>query len=213
MKDSIHNYIQSCSQCCKFNVRRQKPPGLLQSIEPPAEVFQVLGLDLWGPAPVSTNDNKYVLVITDRLSGYVIAKAAPTNTAQTTAQILMENVILIHGAPDKIITDQGQHFNNELIHVLTSLIGSKHLFSTPYHPQTNGQTERFTATFATQLSKYCNEDKADWDAYLSSVVYAYNHTQHRSTEFPPYQLAFGRLPRNPFDAPRSEFKFTRPNDH
>ncbi|CAF4447474.1 unnamed protein product [Didymodactylos carnosus] len=109
MKESIEKYIRSRTECSKFNIQRQKPPGLLQPISPPSEVFQVLGLDWWGPAPVSSNENKYVLVITDRLSGYVIAKASTNNTAQATAQILMDNVILIHGTPEKIITDLGQH--------------------------------------------------------------------------------------------------------
>ncbi|CAF1586276.1 unnamed protein product [Didymodactylos carnosus] len=125
----------------------------------------------------------------------------------------MENVILVHGAPGKIITDQGQHFNNELIAAMSALIGSKHVFSTPYHPQTNGQTERFNATFAAQLSKYCDEDKSNWDLYLPFIVHAYNYGQHRSTSFTPYQLAFARMPRNPFDRPQTEFKFSRPNDY
>ncbi|CAF4568980.1 unnamed protein product, partial [Didymodactylos carnosus] len=209
----IENYIRSCSKCSKFNIQRRKAPGLLQPIDPPSEVFQVLGLDWWGPAPVLSNEYKYILVITDRLSGYVIAKASPNNTAQTTAQILMENVILVHGAPDKIITDQGQHFNNELIAAMSALIGSKHVFSTPYHLQTNGQIERFNATFATQLSKYCDEEKSNWDLYLPSIVYAYNHGQHRSTGFTPYQLVFARMPCNPFDRPHTEFKFSRPNGY
>ncbi|CAF1420470.1 unnamed protein product [Didymodactylos carnosus] len=106
-----------------------------------------------------------------------------------------------------------QHFNNELITAICTLVGSKHAFSTPYHPQTNGQTERFNATFATQLFKYCNEEKSNWDIYPPSIVFAYNNTQRRTTGFTPYQLAFGRLPRNPFDSPCPDFKFRRPNDY
>ncbi|CAF4872817.1 unnamed protein product, partial [Rotaria magnacalcarata] len=48
MKQTIAKYIQSCTQCSKFNITRRKPPGLLQPIEPPNEVFQILGLDWWG---------------------------------------------------------------------------------------------------------------------------------------------------------------------
>ncbi|CAF4601653.1 unnamed protein product [Didymodactylos carnosus] len=103
MKESIEHYIRSCQECSKFNIQRKKPPALLQPIEPPDEVFQVLGIDWWGPAPESSVGNKYVLVITDRLSRYVIAKASRTNTAQATAEILMEHMILVHGAPDIIL--------------------------------------------------------------------------------------------------------------
>jgi transposase InsO family protein len=170
-------------------------------------------MDWWGPTPTSLNGNRYVLVITDRLSNYVIARASPKNTAQDTARILMEEVILVHGPPDKIITDQGLHFKNELLQAITTLIGSKHVFSTTYHPQTNGQTERWNSTFATQLAKYCNTDHNNWDIYLPSIVYAYNHGVHHTTGFTPYQLAFGRKPRNSFDPPHSTFTFTKPSDY
>ncbi|CAF1160584.1 unnamed protein product, partial [Didymodactylos carnosus] len=63
------------------------------------------------------------------------------------------------------------------------------------------------------LSKYCDEEKSNSDLYLPSIVYVYNHGQHRSTEFTPYQLPFARMPRNPFDHPQTEFKFSRPKDY
>ena len=213
MKRTIVDYVRSCPQCAQHNIPRHKPPGALIPITPPDDVFQVLGMDWWGPAPQSLDGNKYVLVLTDRLSGYVIAKASPSNTAHDTARILMEDLILIHGAPDKIITDQGPHFKNELLQAVTNLVGCQHVLSTPSHPQTNGQTERWNATFATRLAKYCNSDHNNWDTYLSSIVFAYNHGVHRSTGFSPYQLAFGRQARDPFAPPPSTFVFRRPHDY
>ncbi len=213
MKHVISQYIKSCHKCSQFNVSRQKPPGLLQPIEPPNDVFQIIGMDWWGPTQTSLAGNRYVLVITDRLSNYVIARASPTNTAQDTARILMEELILIHGPPDKIITDQGLHFKNELLQAISILIGSKHVFSTTYHPQTNGQTERWNSTFSAQLAKYCNTDHNNWDIYLPSIVYAYNHGVHQTTGFTPYQLAFGRTPRNSFDPYNSSFRFSKPSDY
>ncbi|CAF3818057.1 unnamed protein product [Rotaria sp. Silwood1] len=194
MKETIISYIQSCDKCSKFNVNRRKPPGLLQPIQPPNDVFQILGMDWWGPTTASLDGNRYVLVITDRLSGYVFAKASPTNTAQDTARILMEEIILVHGPPDMLITDQGTHFNNELMNAISNLVGYKHVFSTPYHPQTNGQTERWNATFATHMAKFCNIEHNNWDTFLPSIVFAYNHGVYSSTGFTPYQLAFGRQP-------------------
>lgn len=192
MKQTILSYVHSCNKCSQFNIDRRKPPGLLQPIPPPNDVFQILGMDWLGPTTPSLSGNRYVLVITDRLSGYVFAKASSTNTAQDTARILMEEFILVHGAPDIIITDQETHFNNELLQAISNLVGSKHIFSTPYHPQTNGQTERWNATFVSHIAKYCNIDHNDWDTYLPSIVYAYNNGKHSTTGFTPYQLAFGR---------------------
>ncbi|CAF1620105.1 unnamed protein product [Rotaria magnacalcarata] len=125
----------------------------------------------------------------------------------------MEEIILVHGPPDVIITDQGTHFNNELITAVSNLVGCKHVFSTPYHPQTNGQTERWNATFVAQIAKFCNDEHDNWDIFLPSVVYAYNHGIHQSTGFTLYQLAFGDQPRHPFQPSTSSFKFTKPHDY
>ncbi|CAF3900736.1 unnamed protein product, partial [Rotaria sp. Silwood1] len=213
MKETIMSYIKSCDKCSKFNVNRRKPPGLLQPIQPPNDVFQILGMDWWGPTTASLDGNRYVLVITDRLSGYVFAKASPTNTAQDTARILLEEIILVHGPPDMLITDQGTHFINELMNAISNLVGYKHVFSTPYHPQTNGQTERWNATFATHMAKFCNIEHNNWDTFLPSIVFVYNHGVHSSTGFTPYQLAFGRQPRNPFQPPATTFTFHKPQDY
>ncbi|CAF4942782.1 unnamed protein product, partial [Rotaria socialis] len=99
----------------------------------------------------------------------------------------------------------GTHFNNELLQSITNLIGCKHIFSTPYHPQTNGQTERWNSTFVTQLAKFCNDDHNNSDTYLPSIVYAYNNGVRHSSGFTPYQLAVGRRPRHPFDPAQSSF--------
>ncbi|CAF3331717.1 unnamed protein product [Rotaria socialis] len=194
MKDTIISYIKSCSKCSQFNVDQHKPPGFLQSIQPSNDVFQIL-------------------VVTDRLSSYVFAKASPTNTAQDTARILMEEIILVHGSPDIIITGQGTHFKNELLHAISNLVGCQRIFSTPYHPQTNGQTERWNSTFVIQITKYCNTDQNNRNIFLPSIVYTYNHGIHSSTGFSPYQLVFGRQPRHPFTPPASTFVFSKPYDH
>ncbi|CAF1523812.1 unnamed protein product [Adineta ricciae] len=199
MRKTIENYIASCPQCTKFNIVRGKSFGHLKSYEPPNDVFQVVHMDFWGPVRPSASGNRYVVVLTDNLSKYVIAKALPTNSAHDTANFLLKNFILVHGAPLQLITDQGVHFNNKLMANLMHSTGIKHDFSATYHPETNGQVERFNATFCTQLAKYYDENKSDWDVYLQSVVYAYNTGTHATTGFTPYELAYGRKQRTPFD--------------
>ena len=199
IRKDIEDYIGSCLQCATHNIVRKKMPGHLTSFEPPADVFQMLHMDFWGPVRCSKEGNRYVLVLTDNLSKYVIAKAMPTNTARAVAQFLIKDFIMIHGVPGQIITDNGVHFSNRLIEELTKSMNIKHGFSVSYHPETNGQVERFNATFCTQLAKYYDEGEDDWDEYLSSILYAYNTGIHSTTGFAPYELAFGRKNRTPFD--------------
>ncbi|CAF3875301.1 unnamed protein product, partial [Didymodactylos carnosus] len=49
MMSTITNYIRSCHQCAKFNIRRRKLPGKLHPITPPDGIFEVIGMDFWGP--------------------------------------------------------------------------------------------------------------------------------------------------------------------
>ncbi|CAF1483144.1 unnamed protein product [Rotaria sordida] len=201
MRKSIQNYVASCTQCARHNILRTKTPGHLKSIQPPSAVFQVLHMDFWGPVRTpSASGNRYVIVLTDNLSKYVIADALPDCTAKSAAQFFIEKFILVHGVPERLITDNGTHFNNHLLHAITSTMNIAHAFSVPYHPQTNGQVERFNATFQAQLAKYSEPERTDWDFYLPSIVYAYNTSVHSTTKLTPYELAFARHPKSPFDS-------------
>lgn len=211
MRESIQQYISGCQLCMKFNIVRRKAPGHLKSYDPPSEVFQMLHMDFWGPVHTSAQGNRYVLVLTDNLSKYVIAKAMPYNTAQMAAEFLLNEFILIHGAPERLITDNGVHFNNRLINCITEMMNVKHAFSAIYHPATNGQPERFNATFCAQLAKYYDQNNDDWDSYLQPVIYAYNSGIHATTGYTPYELAFGRKQKSPFDPTVKDFTLTQPD--
>jgi hypothetical protein len=134
MKNTIKNYIRSCLKCQQFNIDRRKPPGLLHPIEALCGPFQLIGIDYTGPFPTTPQGNKYVLVITDYFTKWVIAIPLLNQTARTTAEALYEHYICIYGVPMRILSDQGSHFNNELMGAFTELLGCHHIKSTPYHP-------------------------------------------------------------------------------
>ena len=122
-----------------------------------------------------------------------------TQTAQATAKLLWENFIRHYGFPEKFLSDQGINFENELISELCKLAQVEKVHTTPYHPMTNGQCERFNSTLCNMLGTLSEHDKLDWKAHLSSMTHAYNCTQHPSTTYSPYFLMFGRQPRLPID--------------
>src|SRR5690348_623867 len=98
MRDTIENYIQSCIKCAKFNIKRVKPPGKLHPITPPDGPLELVGMDFWGPTrEKSGNGNRYMLVITDYLTKFVVAKALPNNTAETAAQVFVEEFVFRFG--------------------------------------------------------------------------------------------------------------------
>ncbi|CAF3164956.1 unnamed protein product [Rotaria sp. Silwood2] len=204
MKLTIQNYVRACMLCQRFNIDRTKPAGLLHSIESPQGPFQLIGIDYSGPFPVTPAGNKYVLAITDYFTKWVIAIPLTNQTAQTTAEALYEHYICIYGVPSTILSDQGPHFNNQLMTAFTQLLGCHHIKSTPYHPQTNGAIERFNSTFERQVAKLTDQCINNWDLHLKSITFAYNTGRHNTTEFSPYQLQFGRDPKLPPEKPQKK---------
>jgi transposase InsO family protein len=200
MYKDINNYIKSCIPCAQYNPRRQKAPGKLRPIKPPEGVWQLVAIDFHGPInPTSQRGNKYIISLTDVLSKFVVAKAVRDNSAQTTVRFLKEDVISKFGTPRCILTDNGTHFTSSLTNELIKQIGATHLYSTPYHPETNGQVERYNSTMDAKIAILSNERKTNWDDQLPFVTFNYNTSIHSSTKQIPFIMMYGRKPILPFD--------------
>ena len=111
-----------------------------------------------------------------------------------TAKLLWNNFILHYGFPEKIITDQGRNFESELIEHQCQLAGVQKLRTSPYHPQTNGQCDRFNGTLLNMLGTLTPEQKKDWKSHVPALKHAYNCTRNAAIAFSPYFLLFGREP-------------------
>jgi transposase InsO family protein len=212
MRSDVDEYVQSCPPCARYNVRRQKPPGHMGTIEIPGEVFDLVQIDFVGPLPKSVSGNRYVISMTDYLSKYVLTKAVANDSATTAAEFLTE-VSLEFGPPHQLQTDRGSHFTAELFKEVARKLGCVYTISTPYHPQAQGVVERFNATFKQQLLKYTNEHRDDWDEYLKSIVSAYNSSIHQTTQFSPFQLFHKRKPVSIFDPVKRQVTIPRANDY
>ena len=212
MKSFIVKYIKSCLPCQQYNVTRVKKPGRLCPVETPEGPFQLIGIDFCEPFKRTPRENRYVLCITDYFTLWITAVALPDCMAQTTAQSIFNEYVCRYGVPLSILSDQGTHFNNQLMHAMAKVLGYNHIFSTVYHPQSNGMIERFNATFAPQLAKLHVQENHNWDEYLPALVFAYSTGIHATTQHSPFQLQFGREARLPTDD-TSHYVFHKPIDY
>ena len=80
--------------------------------------FDMVAIDAVGPLPVTNRGNRYVLVISDYLTRYVEAVAVENITAETTACVLFDEVILGQSARRVIFSDQGRNFTSKLVQEL-----------------------------------------------------------------------------------------------
>ncbi|GFY16271.1 transposon Tf2-8 polyprotein [Trichonephila clavipes] len=161
-------------------------------IPPATAPFHRIGIDLLGRFPKSAHGNKWIIVCTDYSTRYAITKALPTAEVDEIAKFLLEEIVLRHGAPRVIITDRGAVFRSRLVSSLVDLCNIDHRFTTAYHPQTNGLTERFNKTLADMLSMYVDVEMKNWDEILPFVTFAYNTAKQETTGFTPFYLLHGR---------------------
>ena len=204
MQVEATQHIAKCSRCLKRKSTPQVAPLQPILVSQPLELVHLDYLTL----EPSKGNNENVLVITDHFTRYALAYASKTQTAQATARILWDNFICHYGFPEQFISDQGRNFESDLIQELCKIAGVKKLHTTPYHPQSNGQCERFNSTLCNMLGTLSDEEKSDWKSHLGCMTHAYNCTKHASTTYSPYYLMFGRHPRLPIDV---AFGLHKPN--
>ena len=82
--------------------------------------------------------------------------------APVVARALWENFLVHYGWPEKIITDQGKSFENNLIRELCELAQIKKLHTSPYCPETNGYCDHFNTTLINMIGTLPTHAKKNW---------------------------------------------------
>ena len=195
LRHEVASYIKACNLCQAIK-SPQVAQGLLHPIQVQAP-FEVVGWDIMGPFPESQEGNKFILVITEYLTRWAETAAIPDAKAMTIASKLLDKIIFPHGCPLQILSDRGPQFNSELLRLVSTQLGIQQLFTSPYHPQTNGLTERLNRTLKQQISAYIDPLHSTWDRILPFVTHAYNTTVQASTRISPFRALYGRDPRLP----------------
>ena len=199
MKKDVEKWISSCELCDakKLPVTKYKAP--LHPITEAERPFDIIGMDFVGPLPETESGNKWLLVITDYLTKWVEAFPTKDAKANTVAKILIKEIICRHGAPKKLLTDQGRQFVSNLLAKVCEYFNTKKINTTSYHPQCNGLTERFNGTLCSMIASYCNEKQEDWDEFIDVCLFAYRTSKQETVGETPFRLLYGRDVNLPAD--------------
>ena len=116
----------------------------------------------------------------------------PDQTSETTTVKLVEEFVARFGALLEIHTDQGRNFQSDMFRAVCKLLGVTQTRTTPYHPVSNGQVERFNRSLLQMIRCYTEKDQSIWDEQLSLLLAAYRSTPHQSTGVSPNLMMLGR---------------------
>lgn len=191
MSTDIHKVVHCCNVCQKNQPFSKSHSHCLIK---PKFAFHTVSIDVVGPLATCTGGFKYLIVAIDDLTKWVKAKPISSLTAKTAAQFILDNIICRHGCPQFIKTDNGTNFKANIIPLLNAMMGSKSIFTAPYHPESNGTVEQVNGTLVNILRKLALNHQPNWHLLVSSIVFAYNLSTHSSTRFSPFELLYGRKP-------------------
>ena len=192
MMDDASTYVGSCQRCQKAKGRQQRAPLQPYHADAPMELVH---MDYLTIEHGRTQQDVNILIITDHYSRFAQAIKTPSQTAIVTAQAAWDHYFSKYGFPDKIVTDQGTQFESHLFKDLCKVAKITKLRTTSYHPQGNGNCERFNSTLINMVKTLEQEEKVKWTKHLNALCSAYNSTVHSSTGFSPFWLMMGRKPR------------------
>ena len=89
------------------------------------------------------------------------------------------------------MSDNGKQFNNPKFRDFCAKLGIKNYYSSPAHPQSNGQAEVTIRALKVALKTKLEDLKGKWVEYLPEVLWAYKTTHKSTTQETPFALAFG----------------------
>ncbi|MCO5564356.1 hypothetical protein L7F22_018016 [Adiantum nelumboides] len=198
MQQDVIKYVKACHSCQIMKASRQLPQGLLQPLPVPKERWESISMDFITTLPRTSKGNAQILVIVDRFSKmahFIPCKKAAS--APDIASLFVQHIFRIHGLPRSIISDRDPIFTGHFWTSLFKSLGTNLLFSSAYHPQTDGQTERVNQILEEMLRHYIQNRLASWKEYLPLVEFAYNNAPHSVTGMTPFQAAYGHTPLVP----------------
>ncbi|POM68575.1 LOW QUALITY PROTEIN: Reverse transcriptase [Phytophthora palmivora] len=175
---SVQRYVGQCIDCETGKGRptiHGESPGNLQATYP----FQIIGMDHIPSLPRSKHRVADLIWI-DLFTGYVIAKASASQTAQPVAENYEECVFRRFGASEAIRHVREPGFMSDFFRSFNKIVGQRQRATMAYRPQANGTTERMVGTLTRAFKMYVEDiDQRDWDDYAERLTFALNTAQDR----------------------------------
>jgi transposase InsO family protein len=139
-----------------------------------------------------------IWVIMDLLTK--VAHIIPVETTYSRPQLVelyMSRLVCLHGVPKKIVSDRGTQFTSKFWERLHESIDTQLCFSSAYHPQTDGQTERVNQILEDMLRACALQYERSWDKSLPYAEFSYNNSYQECLKMAPFEILYGRRCRTP----------------
>ena len=203
LTNQLREFIRHCPECHVLQTRRHQPYGSLSPIESPPVPFHTLTLDFILALPGSPEGFDTILSVTDKFTKRITCiPGKNTWSAERWAEALLDRLeVADWGIPKAMISDRDRKFLGELWRALFKRLDVALLYSTAYHPQTDGSSERTNQTVEIAMRFYVNtlREKSSWPKILPRIQALLNNSSSSTTGHTPNELAYGFTPNTALD--------------
>ncbi|CAA2998902.1 DNA RNA polymerases superfamily [Olea europaea subsp. europaea] len=197
IKKSIGLYVQKCIVCQQVKVEHQKSARMLNPLDIPESKWENITMDFVVGFLKSAKGNNVIWIVVDRLTKSAhFLPVKMTFSLDQLAQLYIKEVVRLHGVPVSILSDRDPRFTSKFWKSLQGAMGTKLNFSTAYHPQSDGQSERTIQTLEDMLRTCVLDLGGNWESYLPLVEFAYNNSFQATIEMTPCESLYGRRCRS-----------------
>ncbi|KAH9780520.1 hypothetical protein KPL71_008110 [Citrus sinensis] len=191
-----------CGRCvtCRQAKSKVQPYGLYTPLPIPSAPWTDISMDFVLGLPRYIQGKDSIFVVVDRFSKMAhFIPCHKMDDASNVADIFFREIVRLHGMPRTIVSDRDAKFLSYFWKILWAKLGTKLLFSTTCHPQTDGQTEVMNRTLSTLLRAIIKKNIKTWEDCLPLVQFAYNRFVHSATKYSPFEIVYGFNPLTPLD--------------
>ncbi|KAI0995439.1 Transposon Tf2-9 polyprotein [Podosphaera aphanis] len=195
MRKYIARYVRNCHSCRRSKPNQQAKQGVLRPLPIARQPWQEISMDFVTGLPLSEGYDA-IMVVVDRLTKMRhLIPCHTTVNSKDVAILYLNNVWKIHGLPTHVTSDRGTQFTANFWKNLCKHLGIQARMSTAFHPETDGQTERFNAVMEQYLRSYISYQQDDWVQWLPMAEFAANNQVSSSTKVSPFYSNYGYHPR------------------
>jgi hypothetical protein len=206
MEGDVRIYCNECNNCQRTKAPRHAKFGLLHPLEMACKPWTHISTDFITDLSESEGAT-LILVVVDRFTKMAHFVPIKNEHSPVVARPDLENVWKYHGFPEDVVADHDGTFTGQFFTDLYDYLEIKRSMSTPYHAQTDRQTERINEVIESYLQSYCNYEQHDWVSMIAMAEYAYNNSKHSATKISPFYANYGFEPRTNWP---TEVKFRNP---
>jgi hypothetical protein len=188
MRRDVESYVSRCTTCNKAK-SRLNPHGLYMPLPIPSVPWENIYMDFVLGLPRTKRGRDSIFVVVNHFSKMAhFIPSHKSDNASHVADLFFTEIVRLHGVPNTIVSDMDAKFLSHFWRTLWFKLGTKLLFFTTCHPQTDGQTEVVNRTLSTMLGAVLKTNLKLWKECLPHIEFPYSRSVHSMMKLSLFQI-------------------------